>query len=97
MQEDVLMSIRPVPTKGTMVRDENFGALLVSGDKPIMALNEDALAVWKLCDGSRSVGEIKAIILEEYEASQLEHRLLELLTFCLSHHLLENRTAVGET
>jgi hypothetical protein len=86
--------IRPIPTQGTMCRVEKFGAMLASGNKPILTLNEDALAIWNLCDGSKKVSEIKTLLFEEYEEKQLDQKLFEFINFCLSNNLLENKELI---
>jgi len=43
---------------GVKVRPEAFGALIFTNRTPILALNEDAYAVWKLIDGRRNVEQI---------------------------------------
>jgi hypothetical protein len=83
-----IMQIRPRHAKGTMLRTESFGAILVGGDQPLMSLNEDALAIWKLCDGSKIVNNIKTILLQEYENEQMEDKLISFIEFCLSKEFL---------
>ena len=89
--------IRPTPTQGTMVRVEEFGAMLASGNQTNLTLNEDALAIWNLCDGSKKVSEIKSMLLDEYEEKQFDQKLFEFINFGLTNNLLENKEILGKT
>ena len=40
--------------------------------KTMLQLNESAAAVWRLCDGQRSVGEIVALLSEAFPAASHE-------------------------
>jgi len=92
MDQKDLLNLRPIPTKGTILRKENFGAMLASGNLPILSLNEDALAIWNLCDGSRTVAEIVKQLTEIYEGEYLRERLFEFLQYGLANGLLEDKS-----
>jgi len=83
-----LLQIKPIHADRSMLRSENFGAILVAGDNPLLSLNEDALKIWKLCDGTKSVNEIKLFLHKEYEDDQIENKLLIFIDFCLSEKIL---------
>jgi hypothetical protein len=71
-----------------MCREEPFGAMIAAGDLPILTLNEDALAFWKLCDGNRTVEDIEGLLLAEYEVGELRHRILEFVRYALESGIL---------
>ena len=50
----------PKIREGVRARAEEFGALVFTNRTPILALNGDAFAVWKLIDGTRTDGDIIA-------------------------------------
>lgn len=79
--------LRPSPS--AMLRKEPFGAMVASGSMPIMNLNDDALAIWDLCDGTRSVMEIKQMLTDEYEHEGLRARIVEFVEFCVARGLLQ--------
>ncbi|MEI7591557.1 MAG: PqqD family protein [Deltaproteobacteria bacterium] len=88
MNEDEMLSIRPEPVPGAMCREEQFGAMLVVGNMPILNLNKDAKQLWELCDGRKTIAEIEAVLNEEYDEGQLRTRLLEFFSFCFQNGLL---------
>jgi len=88
MKIDQLLEMVPIPAPRTRVRQEEFGAMLISGDLPILRLNEDAAAVWQLCDGTRSVQEIITLLENSYEKEELISRLEELLSFFIENNIL---------
>lgn len=88
MNIEQLFNMVPMPAPKTKVRIENFGAMLISGDLPILRLNEDAAAVWQLCDGTRSVQEIIGLLENSYEQEELRPRLEELLAFFVDNNIL---------
>ena len=83
-----LLKLQLAPGHGTMMRQEEHGAILAGGDMPVINLNADSLVVWRLCDGSRTVEEVREILLEEYEEEKLDVRLFELILFCLKNGYL---------
>lgn len=83
MDDNELYEAVPVPAPGTMMRREAFGVMLAGGNMPILNLNEDAAAVWELFDGKRTVREIEALLLEEYEDDAVRQMLPEFVRFCL--------------
>ena len=48
----------PRVRSGVKLRKEDFGALIFTNRTPILALNCDALAIWEMFDGCRTVREI---------------------------------------
>jgi hypothetical protein len=88
MNEKEIMSMRPAKAPEAMCRVEEFGAMLVVGDMPILNLNEDARHIWELCDGFRTVSEIENILKNEYEDDNLRERMLEFFNFCIENKLL---------
>lgn len=93
MPDEKILSARPRPAPGAMCRQEQFGAMLVAGNLPILSLNEDARRIWELCDGKRTVAEIEAVLGEEFVAEGLRERMLEFFHYCLDNGLL---TTVGD-
>ncbi len=88
MNKDEMMSIKPEPASGAMCREEQFGAMLVVGNMPILNLNEDAKRIWDLCDGIKTIAEIENTLGEDYEAAELRPRMLEFFHFCFQNGLL---------
>lgn len=88
MTDEEILRARVVPVAKAMCREEPFGAMVAAGDLPILTLNEDALAVWKLCDGNRTVQEIESVLLADYEADELRPRILELVRYGLESGIL---------
>ncbi len=80
--------IIPVAAPRTKMRKEAFGGMLISGNLPIFRINEDAVAVWELCNGKRSIGEIARLLEEVYEKDGLISRLEEYFTFYLENGIL---------
>ena len=72
-----------------VLREEAFGAMLVAGNLPVLSLNKDALRIWELLDGTKSVAEVECLLEQEYESEVLRPRLLTFLDFCLTNGLLE--------
>ena len=48
------------------------GTQMVARGQEVMELNEVAAIIWKLADGSRSVADISAAVVAEYEVSPEE-------------------------
>jgi len=96
MKIEQLLEMVPIPAPRTKMRKEAFGAMLISGDLPILRLNEDAAAVWQLCDGTRSVQEIISLLENSYEKDELTPRLEELLSFFIDNNILldANKTKI---
>lgn len=88
MKEQDLLNLSPEPAPGAMCRQEQFGAMLVAGNLPILNLNDDAYKIWTLCDGRRTISEIEVILQEEFEAEGLHERMLEFFRYCLDNNLL---------
>lgn len=88
MKEMDLLNLCPEPAPGAMCRQEQFGAMLVAGNLPILNLNADAYKIWTLCDGKRTIPEIEATLQEEFEAEDLHERMLEFFRYCLENNLL---------
>ena len=84
-----VFSFKLKPAKGVMVRQESFGAMVAGGNLPILNLNEDALSIWNLCDGTRTVKEIKEILTEEFEDSNMDQLLVEFVNYCVENGFLE--------
>lgn len=66
-----------------MIAQENSGALVLFNmdDGQYYSLNEIGNRIWELCDGSRTVGQVVAILCEEYDspAEIVNSDALELL------------------
>ncbi len=90
-----LLQLRPKPARGTMMREEEHGAILAGGDMPVININADGLAAWRLCDGTRTVRQVRQILLDEYEEEKLDARLLELIRFCLENGYLVDAPGEG--
>lgn len=82
-----------------LVEREIEGELLVipimagvgDADANLYSFNEQGGAIWKLIDGTRSVGAIADAIIAEYEVSR-EQALREITAFCedmLSRNLIQ--------
>jgi len=52
----------PKVKEGVRLRREEFGGLLFTNRTPVLALNNDALAIWDLIDGNRTVLNIVDIL-----------------------------------
>lgn len=88
MEFEQLLKMVPIPAPRTKLRKEEFGAMLISGDLPILRLNEDAADVWQLCNGNRSIHEIISLLENSYEKEELTSRLEELLSFFIDNNIL---------
>ncbi len=79
----------------SLVKDPNIVSRKIAGEvilvpirknvgdlESIYTLNEVAARIWELIDGKRKIGEIKKVIVEEYqiEEEEAEKDLLELLS-----------------
>jgi coenzyme PQQ biosynthesis protein PqqD len=64
--------------------------LLALRNGTYFSLNEVAGRVWELCDGSRSVADIVAVITDEYAATpeDIERDVVELLDDLLAEDLV---------
>ena len=49
---------RPTRNPDVKARDEEFGKLLVAPGLPMLAINEDGVLIWNLCDGTRTFADI---------------------------------------
>lgn len=83
MDDTILYASVPVPTPEAMLRRESFGGMLAGGNMAILNLNADAVAIWELFDSQRSVADIEALLLKEYEAQHVRATLLEFVRYCL--------------
>lgn len=92
MEDDLLYASVPTPKKGTMARREAFGVMLAGGNLPILNLNEDAAAIWELFDGQRTVRDIEAILLDEYEEEAVQRSLPEFVRYCVNAGFIVLRT-----
>lgn len=50
-------------------------------DANLYSFNEQGATIWKLIDGTRSVGEIADLVCAEYEVTR-EQALQEIVSFC---------------
>lgn len=96
MKYQEMAEIIPIAAPRSKVRKETFGAMLISGDLPILRINDDAVAVWELCDGKRSIDEIAQILKEIFEIEGLIPRLEEYFTFFLENGILLDARAVSQ-
>lgn len=53
-----------------------------------MSLNDDALAMFELCDGTPSVADIKIDLADDYEGDELRPRIVEFIEFGIARGLL---------
>lgn len=83
MDDNTLYASVPVPAPGAMLRREAFGGMLAAGNMSILNLNDDAVAIWELFDGERTVAAIESLLLEEYEAQHVRETLPEFVRYCL--------------
>lgn len=88
MDDAALLSAIPVPAQKTMLREERFGALLAGGNLAILNFNHDAVAIWKLMDGSRTVKDIENILLETYSSNGVREKLLEFMRYCMTNECI---------
>ncbi len=95
IDREQLLQLRPKPARGAMMREEEHGAILAGGEMPVININADGLAVWRLCDGTRTVEQIRELLLEEYEEEELDDRLFELVRFCLENGYLVDTPSEG--
>lgn len=75
----------------TKTREEDFGLLVVSRTAPAMCLNQDAISVWNLCDGKRTLQEIINELthdLPEEEKSVAENKIKNVVGQLLQFNLL---------
>lgn len=82
----------PVHAEGTMMRREQFGAMLAGGNMAILNFNHDALAIWDLIDGIRSVADIETALAKEYKAEDVHRYLMDFMRYCATsgHITLRN-------
>lgn len=90
MTDQELLSIKPMPAPGTLCRKETFGAMVAGGNLPIMNLNEDGMQIWELCDGVKTVAEIEALLIKDFQSEGLHERLLIFLQYCLENSFIIN-------
>lgn len=88
MTDQELLTLKPVPAPGTLCRKEAFGAMVAGGNLPILNLNEDSVQIWGLCDGLRTVAEIEALLLNDYQDEGLHERLVEFMRYCLENNFM---------
>ena len=90
----VMSSRTRLQRRQNILKQEAAGTvvLLNMDDGRYFALDEVGGRVWDLCDGSRTLSEIAAILAEEYEApaETIERDLAELI------NALTNEELVGE-
>ncbi len=66
----VILSKFPVPAKSVIGRKVSEEAVIVLADRgEVKVLNEVGGRIWALADGSRTIGEIAAIISKEYNVT----------------------------
>jgi len=54
-------------------REEDFGMLVVSRRAPAMCINNDAVKIWKMCDGAHSIKDMAIKLAGEHsEESTLD-------------------------
>lgn len=56
----------------TKTREEDFGLMVVSRTAPAMCLNDDAIAIWDLCNGKNSLQEITEKLTQGFDAAEKE-------------------------
>jgi len=90
--DTAMLRMIPAHAEGTMMRREQFGAMLAGGNMAILNFNHDALAIWDLIDGNRSVADIETALAEEYKAEDVHRFLLEFMRYCATsgHIILRN-------
>ena len=76
-------------TEGVRTREESFGLLVVSKQKPALSLNTDSEFVWKLIDGNNTVLDIVKRVLEEFSENNTEKRVETFLCNLLKLGLIE--------
>jgi hypothetical protein len=92
------MDLKSIPTKAAGVFDEaleNERLLYRIGAHKAYHLNETAVVVWTLCDGSRTVEEIIDFLSEAYPDAQttLRAEVIETLTELKDENIIIERAA----
>ena len=74
---DEVLALRPLRHPGVQARELGREITLVMpGDTPVSReLNEVASRIWELCDGRRTVQDIAAVIVEEFEVDAATARM----------------------
>ena len=52
----------PVVKSNVRSRKEHFGKLIIAAGLPMLSINDDACAIWDLCDGNNNVQQITKIL-----------------------------------
>lgn len=76
-------------SKGVKTRKEDFGLLIVSKTTPAMSLNDDAMAVWELCNGINTVDDIIKAINEGYQSDSIDELVIKALAGFLKLGLIK--------
>lgn len=76
-------------TDGVKARKEYFGLLVVSKTTPAMSLNDDAMAVWELCNGVNTVDDIFKAINEVYQDDGIDESVIKALESFLKLGLIK--------
>lgn len=80
----------PVIKNGVRERIESFGALIFTNRTPILAINEDALEIWKMCDGKNNVADIiEALSDGRVESQVTAERVNEFLNSFVELDIIE--------
>lgn len=88
MDDAALLAAIPVPAKNTMLRQEQFGAMLAGGNLSILNFNHDAVAIWQLMDGARTVRDIEDALLKTYSKDGVRENLLEFMRYCINNECI---------
>jgi hypothetical protein len=83
MDDATIFASVPVPTEGTMMREETFGGMLAGGNMPLLSLNPDAVAIWQIIDGKRTVEEMATILETTHASSDVRKNLPAFIRYCL--------------
>lgn len=91
---NIKIDMKPVVVAGIKVREENFGALIVSKRTPILTMNKDSFAIWKNINGKNSIADIIRILRANYADHDNDNRdivalVLEFMEDCVKLGLLE--------
>jgi len=60
------------PDVGLREEDEDGGLLFNPDTRGIQAVNTTGLFIWRLCDGTRTLQDVAAAMVQEYEGAELE-------------------------
>lgn len=81
---DIELTSIPAYEDGIKTRNENFGLIVISKHTPILTMNYDSTAIWKMIDGERNVSSIISSLQKEYDCpeDEIKQAVIDFLDNC---------------